>query len=78
MSEKLKRLNFLKSPWLSLVLSLLSIFMLIRYIRIFTTAENPASYLIALMFWSLLTIVGIATLICQVVPNNKNHVPNSK
>jgi len=60
-----------RSPWFSLAVSIVSLFMLYRYIRIFTTAEDPGAHLAVLMLWAILAIMGIVTFICQIIPNNK-------
>jgi CBS domain containing-hemolysin-like protein len=63
--------TWFKSPVLSLILALASVYMLIRYIQLFTTSEDPAVHLLLLLLWAVMAIICIVLFICQIIPYKK-------
>jgi putative flippase GtrA len=63
--------KLISAPAISFVISIFSMYMLNRYIRLFTTTWDPGAYLVLLLIWAVLSILGIAFFLCQVLPNGK-------
>lgn len=58
-------------PVIGFVISAFSMYMLNRYIRLFTAAGDPGAYLVLVLIWAVLSILGIVFFLCQVLPGGK-------